>query len=253
MIERTKYLLLIIKTYFETKNPSASNPSENLFDLQITLIHQALIRKQKIAEQKEFVTKDEFFLQCELALDELREYGYMQFSIDANKLQNKNESHRNKGINGTEEEQIKFIQRQVNDFLVDLSGLDSALQFQIHNWEIEFLIEIFENFNFNLPEQNQPEQNAEIFSNNGFELFEHILYKYVSPINTRGRKSDLIFYYWKLYNSKPRYIHQRPATFFNWFEEEYDEMTGQLKTFDKVKTIQRERDFSLALEWFKSK
>lgn len=278
MIERTKYLELIIKTYFETKYPSESNPSEPMFDLQIQLFKHALIRQQKVAEQKEFITKGEFYLQCELAMEELKEYGYMQYSIDAagstkNKL-HENEINIDQETPISDEEQTQLINKQINTFLVDLSKLDHDLKFHIYNWEIEFLDEIFENLNQSSFQsiQNEkielitlssnmtnertdfiPELFGEMFSNNGFELFEHILNKYVNPLNTRGRKSDLIFYYWKLFNSEPQYIHQRPTTFFNWFENKYDEMTGQLKTFDKVKTIQRETDFSSAIEWFKSK
>jgi hypothetical protein len=270
MIGRTKYLLLIIKTYFETKNPSASNPSEPMFDLQMELFKLALIRKQKLIEQKTNIIKEEFLLQCELAAEELYEYGYMQYSIAVNRLNYKelipDESE-------SEQEQIKIIHRQINNYLVDLSGVDPSFKYTLYNWEIEFIKEIFENINQSSYQSTQiekidpialssnivnerivyiSEQNAGMFSNNGFELFKHILNTYVKPIGTSGRKSDLIFYFWKLYNNKPQYIHQRPVKFFNWFESEYDEMTGQLKTFDKVKTIQRERDFSLALEWFKS-
>lgn len=271
MIERTKYLLWILKTYFETKNPSPSNPSEPMFDLQIELFKQALIREQKINEQKTFITIEEFLLQSELAAEELYEYGYMQYSIAVNKLNYKelisDESE-------SEEEQIKIIHRQINNYLVDLSGIDPSLSYTLYNWEIEFIKEIFENINQSSLQSTQIEKiepntlssdvtneriiyiaelNGDVFCNNGYELFKHILNTYVKPIGTNGRKSDLIFYYWKLYYSKPQYIHQRPVKFFEWLESEHHEMTGQLKTLDKVKTIQRERDFSLALEWFKSK
>lgn len=96
------------------------------------------------------------------------------------------------------------------------------------------------------------EPNGEMFSNNGFELFEHILNEYVKPKETKGRKSDLIYYYWEMYSSTPQYIHQRPAPFFKWFDKEYNETTGQLKTYDNVKTDQRKKDYSTALDWFKT-
>lgn len=97
------------------------------------------------------------------------------------------------------------------------------------------------------------EKNSEMFSNNGFELFEYILNEHVKPKETKGRKSDLIYYYWEMHKSNPQYIHQRPATFFKWFDKEYNETTGQLKTYDNVKTDQRKKDYSTALDWFKSK
>jgi hypothetical protein len=130
MIGRTKYLLLIIKTYFETKNPSASNPSEPMFDLQMELFKLALIRKQKLIEQKANITKEEFLLQCELAAEELYEYGYMQYSIAVNRLNYKelipDESE-------SEQEQIKIIHRQINNYLVDLSGVDPSLKYTLYN------------------------------------------------------------------------------------------------------------------------
>ncbi|RTZ11337.1 hypothetical protein EKM05_01475 [Flavobacterium sp. GSP27] len=97
------------------------------------------------------------------------------------------------------------------------------------------------------------EPYGKMFSNNGFELFEYLLNEHVKPKETKGRKSDLIYYYWEMYNSKTQYIHQRPATFFKWFDEKYNETTGQLKTYNNVKTPQRIKDYSTALGWFKSK
>lgn len=92
-------------------------------------------------------------------------------------------------------------------------------------------------------------KHENMFCNNGFVLFEHILNEYVKP--TKGRQSDLIYYYWKMYENEPQYIHQRPTEFFNWFEKEYKEITGQLKTLLQVVTPQRNKDFSNALSWFK--
>jgi hypothetical protein len=94
-------------------------------------------------------------------------------------------------------------------------------------------------------------KHPNIFYNNGFALFEHILNTYIKPINTKGRQSDLIYYYWKMYDNEPQYIHQRPTEFFNWFENNYDEVFGQLKTLSQVETPQRNKDFSNALDWFK--
>ncbi|UQD55869.1 hypothetical protein [Flavobacterium sp. K5-23] len=95
------------------------------------------------------------------------------------------------------------------------------------------------------------QKHENIFCNNGFELFEYILKEHIRPVNTKGRQSDLIFYYWKMYNNKPQFIHQRPTEFFTWFDKEYSETSGQLKTYDNVKTTPKEEDFSLALDWFK--
>lgn len=270
MTERTKYILLIIKTYLNTQNSLASEPTEPLInDLQAELFKHELLRKQKYIEQKTNITKEEFLLKCELAADELYEYGYMQYSIAVNSL---NYEELIPDQSESEEDQLKFIDKQIKFYLVDLSGIDPSIKYALYNLEIEFIKGIFENINQNSYESQQiepitltsnltnestapiPELFGEVFCNNGFELFEHILNKYVSPLNKRGRKSDLIFYYWALYYSKPQYIHQRPTQFFIWFEEKYDETPGQLKTYEELKKKDsRVRDFSLALEWFKSK
>jgi hypothetical protein len=55
-MDRQNYLYLIIETYFETKKNVASEPTEPMFDLQMKLFQQILIRKQKVAERENFVT-----------------------------------------------------------------------------------------------------------------------------------------------------------------------------------------------------
>jgi hypothetical protein len=92
-------------------------------------------------------------------------------------------------------------------------------------------------------------KHEKIFCNNGFVLFEYILKEYVRL--AKGRQTDLLFYYWKMYDNEPQYIHQRPTDFFIWFDKEYSEISGQLKTYDNVKTPQKEKDFSNSLDWFK--
>lgn len=269
MIERTKYLLWILKTYFETKNPSPSNPSEPMFDLQIELFKHALIREQKINEQKTFITIEEFLLQCELAAEELYEYGYMQYSIAVNKLNYKelipDESE-------SEEEQIKIIHRQINNYLVDLSGIDPSLSYTLYNWEIEFIKEIFENINQSssqsiqnekiepitlssniIPERTAPipELFGEMFCNNGFELFEHILSEYIKPKNTNGRYEDLSYFYRCLFDDN--FIHHKPEPFRIWFMKKYTEEFSKIKTKQQTRNALRKKNYALALDWFKSK
>lgn len=103
-----------------------------------------------------------------------------------------------------------------------------------------------------LPTPNNINHNN-IFSNNGFILFNHILNKYVKPKHKRGRFSDISFYYWKMYNSEIQYIHQRPEAFKKWFFENNDkEDIGKIKTLSNLKDINRNKHYSTALEWFKS-
>ncbi|MBA0882829.1 hypothetical protein [Flavobacterium undicola] len=93
-MDRQQYLYLITDTYFETKNPVASEPAEPMFDLQMELFRKILIRKQKVAEREDFITKDEFFLQCELALDHIKEYVNTQIYSEITRLHTERESIR---------------------------------------------------------------------------------------------------------------------------------------------------------------
>lgn len=92
------------------------------------------------------------------------------------------------------------------------------------------------------------EPSGEMFSNNGFELFEHILNEYVKPKNTQGRYEDLSYYYRCLFEDK--FIHQRPETFRLWFIKKYDEEFTKIKTKLQANSPQRKKDYSSALDWF---
>lgn len=100
-------------------------------------------------------------------------------------------------------------------------------------------------------ETNLKPNHDNIFSNNGFELFEYILKEYIKPKGVTGRQSDLIYYHRKMYDNNPQYIHRKPTEFFKWFDNEYSETSGQLVTYERVKSDRREKDYSTALEWFR--
>ena len=93
------------------------------------------------------------------------------------------------------------------------------------------------------------EPSGEMFSNNGFKLFEHILNEYVKPKNTQGRYEDLSYYYRCLFEDK--FIHQKPETFRLWFIKTYDEEFTKIKTKLQATSPQRKKDYSSALDWFK--
>lgn len=171
-MERKHYLYLITETYFETKNPVASEPAEPMFDLQEKLFKQILIRKQKVAEREDFITKDEFLLQCELALIHLKEYVDLQSLFEINRLHEKKESTRtfwfdeNGSIQDIPESVVKDSINRVqieidnfdqNSFLVDLSELNPAICGKLCNYEIEFLEDIFKNFNIEIDQSKQHE------------------------------------------------------------------------------------------------
>ena len=92
------------------------------------------------------------------------------------------------------------------------------------------------------------EPHGEMFSNNGFKLFEYILNDYVKPKNTIGRYEDLSYYYRCLFEDK--FIHQKPEPFKLWFIKTYDEEFTKIKTKLQATSPQRKKDYSSALDWF---
>jgi len=99
---------------------------------------------------------------------------------------------------------------------------------------------------------NPPEnKNEDIFCYNGFELFEYLLEHFVKPKGKRGHHTDVLFCYHKLFNNTPKYIHQRTQPFLNWYNDKYEDDITQTKTFDEVKTDNRESLYSRTLELFK--
>jgi hypothetical protein len=103
----------------------------------------------------------------------------------------------------------------------------------------------------NTKTKNSKHEN--IFSNNGFILFEYLLNEHIRPKGTTGRFSDIAHYYWKMYNSEIQYIHQRPEAFKTWFLLEYNkEDIGQIKTATNLKNTNRDKHYSNSLDWFKS-
>lgn len=104
------------------------------------------------------------------------------------------------------------------------------------------------------PLKTNTNQYSEIFSNNGYELFNYILENHIKQKGKRGRYADLSFYYWSLYSSTEKYIHQRPEVFKNWFCEKY------IDSFEKIKTIRevndangnRKKHYQTSLDWFKN-
>jgi hypothetical protein len=94
------------------------------------------------------------------------------------------------------------------------------------------------------------EKHGNIFNNNGFVLFEHILNQYVKV--KRGRLSDMHYFYWSMFNDTNKFIHQRPEPFKEWFSKTYIEDLGKIKTFKQVQNPDRDKHYSNALDWFKT-
>lgn len=113
------------------------------------------------------------------------------------------------------------------------------------------ILNFLEERKLSLETETKTPKHNNIFSNNGFELFEHILKEYIKPKGVTGRQSDLVYYHKKMYDNNPQYIHRKPTDFFKWFDTEYSETSGQLVTYERVKNPIREKDYSTALEWFR--
>ncbi len=174
-MDRQGYLYLITETYFETKNPVASEPAEPMFNLQIKLFRQILIRKQKVAEREDFITKDEFFLQLELALDELKEFvlNKVLFQLDSLHFNLKSLEEYYFERDGTIkdlpssiiEENENRIQKAIDNFnedtvLVDLSELFSILRWKMCKNDIEIIEEIIKTIDFDIDQSQQSETEA---------------------------------------------------------------------------------------------
>lgn len=101
-----------------------------------------------------------------------------------------------------------------------------------------------------IKEVGLPEPYTHIFSNNGYKLWEYILTNSITQ--NRGRKSDIAYFYWRMYHDKHKYIHARPEPFKEWFNTLYNEYIGEkLKTLPQVQNTQRDKEYSSALNWFK--
>jgi hypothetical protein len=131
-------------------------------------------------------------------------------------------------------------------------GIDFQIEFEVKPYISSYnkIISFLETKKLEL-ETNLKPKHDNIFSNNGFELFEYILKKHIKPKGVTGRQSDLVYYHRKMYDNNPQYIHRKPTDFFKWFDTEYSETSGQLVTYERVKNPIREKDYSTALEWFR--
>lgn len=104
--------------------------------------------------------------------------------------------------------------------------------------------------------QTEPkEQHTHIFRNNGFILFEYLMGNLLSK--DKGRISDIIYFYWKMYDTKGRtqYIHVKPEPFKKWLEDDskYEYSIIGWKTLGEVTTKDNKRhnSYTSALDWFK--
>jgi hypothetical protein len=134
--------------------------------------------------------------------------------------------------------------------MVALSEHDYFQGTQNHRGDIAFLKNCLDTLTPSPAAVSQKFEN--IFSNNGFVLFQHIMEKYVRP--GQGAKADIAYFYWRLYNHEMKFIHQRPEVFKKWFEKEFPDgfYLGKFRTLDNLKNADRAKKFSAAIEWLYS-
>lgn len=235
---KTDYISLIATSYFDAQDNLGNNPE--LLNLVKDLFQQTILRFQKIQERKNCMTSYEFRSRVYFALESIKNRNSCNDFITDN---NNGLIYLNASDKDITASVTKIEFRNIADWIDEICDKEQPLQPQPLDLSdtsaVEKTIVVKEPY-------------GEMFSNNGFELFEHILTEYVKPKDKKGRKSDLIYYYWEMHNSNPQYIHQKPTPFFKWFDKKYTDTTGQLKTYDNVKTDQRKKDYSTALDWFKS-
>lgn len=105
----------------------------------------------------------------------------------------------------------------------------------------------------NLVDKNVPKPvdyysfvHPEIFINDGFALWDYLMENAIEK--NYGRLSDIAYFYWRMFEESDQYIYQRPEVFKKWFKRVYREELGQFATLTKVRTVKRDRAYSIALE-----
>ena len=97
-------------------------------------------------------------------------------------------------------------------------------------------------------EEKPVEQYQHIFCNNGFGLFEYLLFNCTNA--GKGHHSDIIYYYHRM--KRDNFIHQPQQTFLNWYFEYTNNVHYiQNKPIHQVNSSNREMHYSNAFSWFK--
>lgn len=96
-------------------------------------------------------------------------------------------------------------------------------------------------------------KHDDVFCNNGFELFEYILENNIQSKGKKGRYADISYFYWRMYNDNPKFVHQRPEVFKSWFCGLFDDSFEKIRTLNEVEDLKgiRNKNYSNALSWFK--
>lgn len=161
-MKQKKYLRLITKTYFEIEDElfhyeysNGIQGTDQMARLKKEMFNERILRNQKVIEQKHFVTKSEFEKGCHLAISTLTESTYFQALYEINRLGDYlNHLKENEQSNSNEiKSLIEKTQKEIDDFdlenyLSDLSSLESSLKGKMCHNSAKFIEWIFEDFSF---------------------------------------------------------------------------------------------------------
>lgn len=258
-MKESDYLRLITEAYYETIFIVGTKLNGPRNEVRKKLFLQILTRNQKKAQKRDFTTIEEFTFQCDKAVQMLQIYCEKHIStISKNLLTQEEIDDINNG----------FYYIDVSSLFPETVTKKNEIRTCIYNIlcikDIKFIKKWFQDFSFDEPEPNplnlsEPskiesniiivkEQYGEMFLNNGYKLFEHILSEYIKPKNTTGRYEDLSYHFRCLFEDK--FIHQKPEPFRLWFNKKYAEDFSKIKTKIQTTSTQRKKDYSNALDWF---
>lgn len=265
---KDEYRQLIVNVLKETQSitESSESPKEHF--------RKKILDNSLEYQQRKFITKKEFLTNCEEAVNQLKIF--VKKGVKSEKYANTSKLFSLLGLNKSASPKNEDY---YDAYVVTINSLfntsyyldgDTVIAIGMCFNDIKFIEDVFEtiasiepklveietlDLSYKLLDKKIISENyAHIFSNNGFVLFEYILANFVAPKGEKGRMSDLIYFYWKMYdeNKPSQYIHRKPTDFFIWFDKKYEDTFGQLKTLPFVTTANREKFYSLALDWFKS-
>jgi len=100
-------------------------------------------------------------------------------------------------------------------------------------------------------EQPTPkEQHTDIFVNGGYKLFDYIWNTYIK--DEKGPTEQVSYYYRKMSECKPKYIHANHEDFRTWLKNNsgYDFSISTIKTLRNTKNTERDRNYSNSLEYY---
>jgi hypothetical protein len=203
-----------------------------------------------------------FLLKKDLMFFILRKENELFGKITQEDINKKLDYYSKKGVEPPKRKWINHISKKLNERNgnKELTEGDETLDLEKMFFPHEFFcIRSLEKYIESLINKDEHENKTQtpkhdnIFSNNGFVLFEHLLENYIKPKGKKGRLSDIGFYYRKMFECEPQYIHQNQETFKKWFYSNYNyEEIGKIKPLYELKNPDREKHYSTALEWFKS-